>query len=47
LSFLLESVFQPYFDTKKDLGEGEEDGDKPKSIFEREDLFKDPLEEKE
>jgi hypothetical protein len=41
------SVFAPYVDTKADLQENEEDTDKPKSIFDREDLHKDPLEEKD
>lgn len=41
------SVFAPYVDTKADVQENEEDADKPKSIFDREDLHKDPLEEKD
>ena len=42
------SVFQPYIDTKKaEQQENEEDAEKPKSIFDREDLHKDPLDEKD
>ena len=41
------SVFAPYIDTKADVPENEEDVDKPKSIFDREDLHKDPLVEKD
>ena len=42
------SVFQPYIDTKKaEQRENEDDAEKPKSIFDREDLHKDPLDEKD
>lgn len=41
------SCFQPYIETKADVGENEDGEEKPKSIFERDDLFKDPLEEKD
>lgn len=39
--------FKPYIDTREEPGADEDNEDKPKSIFEREDLFKDPLDEKD
>ena len=45
--FLLVDCFRPYIDTTEDQGADEDNEDKPKSIFEREDLFKDPIEEKD
>jgi len=44
---VLVECFKPYTDTKEDQGADEDNEDKPKSIFEREDLFKDPLDEKD
>ena len=43
----LDSCFEPYVEAEPDTGENEEGEDKPKSIFEREDLFKDPLQEQD
>lgn len=45
--FLLVDCFRPYIDCTEDQGADEDNEDKPKSIFEREDLFKDPIEEKD
>lgn len=39
--------FKPYIETPDDVGVDDDNEEKPKSIFEREDLFKDPLDEKE
>ena len=43
------SLFQPYVDFSKDKEKKEDDGDeeKQKSIFERENVFRKPYEEKE
>ena len=40
--FIVE-CFKPYFETKEEKGNEEDDVEKPKSIFERDDLFKDPV----
>ena len=44
---IIETCFEPYIDTKAEIVENEDGEDKPKSIFEREDVFKDPLDEKD
>ena len=41
--FCVVECYRPYIETKVDQGGEEDDADKPKSIFQREDLFKDPL----
>ena len=43
----LDACFKEYRDTKEIQEENEEGEDKPKSIFDREDVFKDPLEDKD
>lgn len=42
-----QTCFEPYVEPKPDTGNDEDGEEKSKSIFEREDLFKDPLDEKE
>lgn len=46
-SISLVECFKPYIETPEDVGVDDDNEEKPKSIFEREDLFKDPLDEKE
>ena len=41
------ACFKEYIDTREIQEENEEGEDKPKSIFDREDVFKDPLEDKD
>ena len=43
----LDACFKEHRDTKEIQEENEEGEDKPKSIFDREDVFKDPLEDKD
>ena len=43
----LAACFREFIDTREIQEENEEGEDKPKSIFDREDVYKDPLEDKD